>query len=59
MTLTNKTKHIIIHKSCKCVCRLDPIVCNSKQKWNKDKCRKNVINLGILTVVNVNIEQYS
>ena len=21
------------------VCRLDPIICNNKQKWNKDKCR--------------------
>ena len=21
------------------VCRLDPITCNNKQKWNKDKCR--------------------
>ena len=39
MTLTNKTKHIVFHESCKCICRLDPIVCNNKQKWNKDKCR--------------------
>ena len=39
MILTNKTKQIIIHKSCKCVCRLDSIVCNNKQKWNKNKCR--------------------
>ena len=21
------------------MCRLDPIICNNKQKWNKDKCR--------------------
>ena len=35
----NKTKQIKWHESCKCVCRLDPIVCNNKQKWNKDKCR--------------------
>ena len=33
MTLANKTKQIIIHESCKCICRLDPIVCNNKQKW--------------------------
>ena len=39
MTLTNKTKQIIIHESCKCICRLDPIVCNNKQKWSKEKCR--------------------
>ena len=39
MTLTNKTKQVIFHESCKCVCRLDTIACNNKQKWNKDKCR--------------------
>ena len=39
MTLTNKTKQLIFHKSCKRICRLDPIVCNNKQKWNKNKCR--------------------
>ena len=39
MALTNKTRQIIFHESCKCVCRLDPIVCNNKQKWNEDKCR--------------------
>ena len=39
MTLTNKTKQIIIHENCKCNCRLDPIVRYNKQKWNKDKCR--------------------
>ena len=32
MTLTNKTKRIIIHKSCKWIC-------SNKQKWNKNKCR--------------------
>ena len=39
MTLTNKTKQIIIHERCTCICRLDPIVCSNKQKWNKNKCR--------------------
>ena len=38
-TLTNIAKQIIFHESCKCICRLDPIVCNSKQRWNKNKCR--------------------
>ena len=38
MTLTNKTKQIIFHKSCKCVCGLI-IVGNNKQEWNKNKCR--------------------
>ena len=37
MTLTNKTKQIIIHESIKCICRLDPIACSNKQKWNKNK----------------------
>ena len=39
MTLTNKTKQMIFHESFKCICRLHPVVCNNKQKWNKDKCR--------------------
>ena len=42
MASTNKTKQIIIHESCKCVRRLGPIVCNNKQKWDKDKCRCDV-----------------
>ena len=37
--LTNKTKQVIFHESCRCICRLDPIVYNNKQKWNKNKCR--------------------
>ena len=39
MTRTNETRHFKWHESCKCICRLDKIVCNNKQKWNKDKCR--------------------
>ena len=39
MTLTNKTKQVIFHESCKCICRLDPVFCNNKQRWNKNKCR--------------------
>ena len=39
MSWTNKTKQMKWHENCKCVCRLDPIICNNKQKWNKDKCR--------------------
>ena len=38
MTLTNKTKQVIFHESCKCICRLDPIVCNK----NKDGIKINV-----------------
>ena len=39
MTLTNKTKQVIFHESSKCICRLDPIVCSKKQRFNKGKCR--------------------
>ena len=39
MTLTNETRHMKWHESCKCICRLDKIICNSKQRWNEDKCR--------------------
>ena len=31
MTLTNKTRHTKWHESCKCICRLDKIICNNKQ----------------------------
>ena len=31
---TNATSHIEWHETCKCKCRLDPSVCNNKQRWN-------------------------
>ena len=39
MTLTNKTKQVEFHESCKCVCKINSSVCREKQKFNKDKCR--------------------
>ena len=39
LTKTNQSRHIKWNESCKCICRLDKIICNKKQKWNKDKCR--------------------
>ena len=39
MSRTNETKHIKWHETCKCICRLDAIVCNNKQRWNKNKWR--------------------
>ena len=39
MTRTNKTRHRKLHETCKCICRLDGIICNKKQRWNADKCR--------------------
>ena len=50
MSRTNETRHIEWHKTCKCKCRLDAIVCNNKQRWNKNKCRckcKELIDKGI------------
>ena len=32
MSLTNKTKHIKWHETCKCIYRLDGIICNNKQR---------------------------
>ena len=39
MSRTNEKRHIKLHETCKCQCILDAIVFNSKQRWNKDKCR--------------------
>ena len=37
----NETRNVLWHKSCKCVCRLNSSVCNSKQIWNSDTCSCN------------------
>ena len=50
MSRTNETRHIKWHETCKCICRLDAIVCNNKQHWNNDKCRcecKELIDKGV------------
>ena len=39
MSLTNETRHTKWHEMCKCICRLDKIIFNNKQRWNKNKCR--------------------
>ena len=39
MSRTNERRFIEWHETCKCKCRLDAIVCNNKQRWNKNKCR--------------------
>ena len=38
MSRTNEIKNIKWHETCKWKCRLDAIVCNNKQRWNKNKC---------------------
>ena len=66
MSWSNQTKQTNWHESCKCECRLNSIVCNNKQKWNKNKCKcdckevvenKSVIKdlFGILVIVSVNV----
>ena len=50
MSITNETRHIKWHETCKGNCRLDSSVCNNKQRWNNDKCRcecKELIDKGI------------
>ena len=50
MSRTNEAKFIEWHEKCKCICRLDKIICNNKQKQNKDKCRcdcKKLIDKGV------------
>ena len=39
LTRLNETRNVLWHESCKCVCRLDSSVYNSKQIWNSDTCR--------------------
>ena len=63
---TNETRYKKWHKTCKWICRLDKIIYNSKQRWNKDKCRCELSNelikvyaikdlFGILIIVSVNV----
>ena len=35
----NETRNVLRHESCKCICRLNSSLCNSKQIWNSDACR--------------------
>ena len=35
----NETRNVLWHESCKCMCKLNSSVCNSKQIWNIDTCR--------------------
>ena len=39
MSITNEIRFIEWHETCKCECRLDEVVSNNKQRWNKNKCR--------------------
>ena len=39
MARINKTRQMVWHETCKCVCKLTSAVCSSRQIWNEDKCR--------------------
>ena len=39
LMMLNETRNVLWHESCKCVCRLNSSVCNSKQIWNSDTCK--------------------
>ena len=50
MSRTNETRSIKWHKSCKCICSLNKIICNNKQRWNEEKCKcdcKKLIDKGV------------
>ena len=50
MSRTNETRFIKWHEKYKCECRFNAIICNNKQRWNKNKCRcecKELIDKGI------------
>ena len=50
LTRTNETRNIKWHEKYKWICRLDKIICNNKQKLNKDKCKcecKELIDKGV------------
>ena len=38
-TMLNETRNVLWHKSCKCVCKLNSLVCNNKQIWNSNTCK--------------------
>ena len=50
MSRSNKTRSIKLHETCKCIFRINKIICNNKQRWNKDQCRcecKEIIEEGV------------
>ena len=50
MSRTNETRHTKWHETCKSICRLNKIICDSKQRWKEDRCRcecKELIDKGV------------
>ena len=40
MSRTNETRFMEWHETCKCECKFGANICNNKQCWNKNKCRR-------------------
>ena len=50
MSRSNETRSMKSRETCKYICRLNKIICNNKQRWNKDQCRcecKELIDKGV------------
>ena len=50
MSRSNESRSIKLHETCKCICRLNKITFNNRQRWNKDQCRcecKKLIDKGV------------
>ena len=39
LMMLNETRNVLWYESCKCVCKLNSSVCNSKQSWNSNTSR--------------------
>ena len=51
MSRTTENRSTKWNETCKCICRLNKIICNNKQRWNIDKCRcecKELIDKGFI-----------
>ena len=65
MSRNNERKHLKWQETCTCKCRLDSSVCNSKQRYNKNKFRcecKELIDIFVikdffetLVILNMNV----
>ena len=45
MSRINETSFLFWHDLCECKCILNGDICNSKQRWNNDKCRCECVKL--------------
>ena len=50
MSRSNESRSIKSHETCNCICRLNKIICDNEQRWNKDQSRfecKELIDKGV------------